>query len=147
MIGAPRITIAAILSALVLAGPASGEAGALPPSTRFSRPTYGALHWRSIGPFRGGRVLAVEGAPDDPLHFYFGAVNGGVWETRDAGRTWTPDLRRSEPVEFHRRPGDSAVGAAGPSTSAQARRTCAPTSPRASACSESSDGGASIGAP
>lgn len=51
---------------------------------------YAALKWRSIGPFRGGRVLAVAGAPDDRLHFYFGAVNGGVWETRDAGRTWTP---------------------------------------------------------
>ncbi|MEO8925854.1 MAG: hypothetical protein ABI306_01710, partial [Caulobacteraceae bacterium] len=51
---------------------------------------YGALHWRSIGPFRGGRVLAVAGASDSKLHFYFGAVNGGVWETRDAGRTWTP---------------------------------------------------------
>jgi photosystem II stability/assembly factor-like uncharacterized protein len=49
-----------------------------------------SLPWRSIGPFRGGRVLAVEGAPDSPLHFYFGAVNGGVWETRDAGRTWNP---------------------------------------------------------
>ena len=49
-----------------------------------------ALHWRSIGPFRGGRVLAVAGAADSPLHFYFGAVNGGVWETRDAGRTWDP---------------------------------------------------------
>ena len=48
------------------------------------------LRWRSIGPFRGGRVLAVAGAPDDPQRFYFGAVNGGVWETRDAGRTWTP---------------------------------------------------------
>ena len=51
---------------------------------------FEALHWRSIGPFRGGRVLAVAGASDDRLHFYFGAVNGGVWETRDAGRTWTP---------------------------------------------------------
>ncbi len=51
---------------------------------------YGALHWRSIGPFRGGRVLAVTGAPDDRLHFLFGSVNGGVWETRDAGRTWSP---------------------------------------------------------
>ena len=49
-----------------------------------------SLHWRSIGPFRGGRVLAVAGAPDSPLHFYFGAVNGGVWESRDAGRTWNP---------------------------------------------------------
>ena len=48
------------------------------------------LRWRSIGPFRGGRVLAVEGAPDDPRRFYFGAVNGGVWKTDDAGRTWAP---------------------------------------------------------
>jgi photosystem II stability/assembly factor-like uncharacterized protein len=51
---------------------------------------YGMLHWRSIGPFRGGRVLAVSGASDDRLHFYFGSVNGGVWETKDAGRTWNP---------------------------------------------------------
>jgi photosystem II stability/assembly factor-like uncharacterized protein len=48
------------------------------------------LKWRSIGPLRGGRVLAVAGVPGDPLHFYFGAVNGGVWESRDAGRTWKP---------------------------------------------------------
>jgi photosystem II stability/assembly factor-like uncharacterized protein len=48
------------------------------------------LAWRSIGPFRGGRVLAVAGVPGEPNHFYFGAVNGGVWETRDAGRTWEP---------------------------------------------------------
>lgn len=46
------------------------------------------LHWRAIGPFRGGRVLTVTGVPGEPDHFYFGAVNGGVWETRDAGRTW-----------------------------------------------------------
>lgn len=48
------------------------------------------LHWRSIGPFRGGRVLAVEGAPNARNRFYFGAVNGGVWRTDDAGRTWQP---------------------------------------------------------
>lgn len=48
------------------------------------------LHWRSVGPFRGGRVLAVAGAPNDARRFYFGAVNGGVWRTDDAGRTWVP---------------------------------------------------------
>jgi len=48
------------------------------------------MQWRSVGPFRGGRVLAVTGAPDDRRKFYFGAVNGGVWETDDAGRTWAP---------------------------------------------------------
>lgn len=51
---------------------------------------FQGLHWRSVGPFRGGRVLAVAGAPDDPRLFYFGSVNGGVWRTNDAGRTWTP---------------------------------------------------------
>ena len=48
------------------------------------------LHWRLIGPFRGGRVLAVSGVPGEPDHFYFGSVNGGVWESRNAGRTWRP---------------------------------------------------------
>ena len=48
------------------------------------------LRWRLIGPFRGGRVLAVTGVPGQPGHFYFGSVNGGVWETNDAGRTWQP---------------------------------------------------------
>jgi photosystem II stability/assembly factor-like uncharacterized protein len=48
------------------------------------------LHWRLLGPFRAGRVLAVTGIPGQPEHFYFGSVNGGVWETLDAGRTWKP---------------------------------------------------------
>jgi photosystem II stability/assembly factor-like uncharacterized protein len=48
------------------------------------------LRWRLIGPFRGGRVLAVSGVPGEPEHFYFGSVNGGVWESRNAGRTWSP---------------------------------------------------------
>jgi photosystem II stability/assembly factor-like uncharacterized protein len=51
---------------------------------------FSDLHWRSIGPFRGGRVLSIAGVPGQPQHFYFGAVNGGVWESRDAGRTWQP---------------------------------------------------------
>ena len=51
---------------------------------------FGDLHWRLLGPFRGGRVLAVAGVAGQPQHFYFGAVNGGVWETLDAGRTWQP---------------------------------------------------------
>ena len=48
------------------------------------------LRWRLIGPFRGGRVLAISGVPGEPDHFYFGSVNGGVWESRNAGRTWRP---------------------------------------------------------
>ena len=48
------------------------------------------LTWRQVGPFRGGRVLAVTGVPGDPLTYYFGGVGGGVWKTTDAGSNWKP---------------------------------------------------------
>ncbi len=51
---------------------------------------YAGLHWRLLGPFRGGRVLAVSGVPGHPERYYFGAVDGGVWRSDDAGRTWKP---------------------------------------------------------
>lgn len=48
----------------------------------------GLLEWRCIGPFRGGRVVAVAGDQSDPSTFYFGAVAGGVWKTTDGGTYW-----------------------------------------------------------
>jgi photosystem II stability/assembly factor-like uncharacterized protein len=48
------------------------------------------LKWRLIGPFRGGRAVAVAGVPGDSTTFYFGSVNGGIWKTTDAGVVWTP---------------------------------------------------------
>jgi photosystem II stability/assembly factor-like uncharacterized protein len=50
----------------------------------------GAMKWRMIGPYRGGRTRAVAGVPALPHVFYIGAVDGGVWKTDDAGRTWQP---------------------------------------------------------
>ncbi|HJW32899.1 MAG TPA: hypothetical protein VJ505_05975 [Holophagaceae bacterium] len=47
------------------------------------------LAFRSIGPFRGGRVTAVTGVRHQPATYYFGATGGGVWKTTDAGATWT----------------------------------------------------------
>jgi photosystem II stability/assembly factor-like uncharacterized protein len=48
------------------------------------------LTWRLIGPFRGGRVLAVSGVVGDARTYYFGGVGGGVWKTTDGGLTWRP---------------------------------------------------------
>src|SRR5438093_12415703 len=50
----------------------------------------GALHWRNVGPFRGGRTHAVAGVPSQPNVFYMAQVNGGVFKTIDYGRTWQP---------------------------------------------------------
>ncbi len=46
------------------------------------------LKFRLIGPFRGGRVGAVEGVETQPSLYYYGATGGGVWKTTDSGTTW-----------------------------------------------------------
>jgi len=51
---------------------------------------YQELHWRMIGPFRGGRTVAISGVPGQPNVFYMAPNNGGVWKTTDFGRTWRP---------------------------------------------------------
>ncbi len=76
--------LALILAAIVAAPRVIAQ------SPKYDSSLYSGLHWRMIGPFRGGRVDAVTGVPGRPNEFYFGAVNGGVWKTIDAGRVWTP---------------------------------------------------------
>ena len=51
---------------------------------------FNHMQWRLIGPFRGGRVVAVSGAPGDGATYFFGSVDGGVWKTNNAGVTWDP---------------------------------------------------------
>src|SRR5512143_1738470 len=84
--------LAALCVALGLAAPACGleASDAIQAAGPVDPALFSALRWRSIGPTRGGRVLAVAGVPGETAHFYFGGVNGGVWETNDAGRTWRP---------------------------------------------------------
>ncbi len=56
-----------------------------------------ALHWREVGPYRGGRVDSVSGVVGHPDTYYFGAAAGGVWKTTDGGLDWKP-LFQHEPV-------------------------------------------------
>ena len=49
---------------------------------------FSGLHYREVGPYRGGRVTTVTGVPSQPLTFYMGTVGGGVWKTTDAGHSW-----------------------------------------------------------
>ena len=51
---------------------------------------YSEMRWRCIGPFRGGRTVAITGVPHQPNVFYMAAVNGGVWKSNDFGNTWNP---------------------------------------------------------
>src|SRR5262249_28182880 len=48
----------------------------------------GALRWRSIWPYAGGRGTAVAGIGPQPMVYYMGSTGGGVWKTEDAGVTW-----------------------------------------------------------
>jgi photosystem II stability/assembly factor-like uncharacterized protein len=58
---------------------------------------YAGLRWRSIGPFRAGRVNGVAGVPGQPNVFYAGSVGGGVWKTTNSGRSWFP-IFDSQPI-------------------------------------------------
>ena len=51
---------------------------------------FAGLHWRLIGPFRGGRTVGATGVPGQPNVLYIGVNNGGVWKSTDYGRTWRP---------------------------------------------------------
>src|SRR6266853_363091 len=56
----------------------------------YDQKLFQEMQWRCIGPFRGGRTVAITGVPGQPSVFYTAAVNGGVWKTTDFGNTWTP---------------------------------------------------------
>lgn len=68
------------------------HSGSLPAQNSGNHPVdpvlFQALEWRNIGPFRGGRVTAVAGHPDQQFTYYMGATGGGVWKTKNGGNSW-----------------------------------------------------------
>ena len=57
---------------------------------KFPSGFFHEMRWRCIGPFRGGRTVAISGVAHQPNVFYMAAVDGGVWKTTDFGNTWVP---------------------------------------------------------
>lgn len=83
----PRLFL--FLSLCVL--PATRGADPSPtPSAGIDEKLFRGMQWRQVGPFRGGRALAIEGISNEPGVYYFGAVAGGVWKTTDGGANWAP---------------------------------------------------------
>jgi len=67
-----------------------GRSVAAQAGTAIDQAIVDAFRWRSIGPDRGGRSIAVSGVKGRPGEAYFGAVGGGLWKTTDRGVTWAP---------------------------------------------------------
>ena len=95
----PGLALAA--AALAAPLPAPGAPGGAAPALASGPPPpgaaaaldaarFGGMRFRSVGPYRGGRVCAVTGVRGRPSTFYFGSTGGGVWKTGDAGTTWEP---------------------------------------------------------
>ncbi len=59
-------------------------------------PLWKGFRFRQIGPFRGGRVVAVSGVTQEPNTYYFGATGGGIWKTTDSGRSLAADCGRAD---------------------------------------------------
>ena len=78
----PLVLLAAALGLCRVCPAGAGEAAPAPAGA------FGALKWRSIGPYIGGRVVAVAGVAQRRDLFYMGAVDGGLWRSTDYGVKW-----------------------------------------------------------
>jgi len=76
--------VVSCLALTLLLAVAAVSVAAVPPES------FSALRWRLAGPLRAGWGTCAAGVPGQPETFYFGAADGGVWKTTDAGRTWSP---------------------------------------------------------
>jgi photosystem II stability/assembly factor-like uncharacterized protein len=71
---------------------------ARPSAAQYPADLLNGLHWRDVGPMRGGRTYGVAGSASQPDTFYMGSVGGGVFKTVNAGRTWLPISDEGIPI-------------------------------------------------
>lgn len=83
-----EIFLSLALLFVVLTSPISAQTSVAAPSKKDD--PLKLFQYRSIGPFRGGRVGAVAGVAGQPNVYYFGATGGGVFKTTDGGVNWSP---------------------------------------------------------
>ncbi len=79
------VTTVAALHAQTPSRPAS-----MPMMASVDPALFNGLHYRLVGPSRGGRVTTVTGVPSQPTTFYMGVASGGLFRTTDGGATWVP---------------------------------------------------------
>ncbi|MDE3136526.1 MAG: glycosyl hydrolase, partial [Acidobacteriota bacterium] len=77
------LVLLVMAGALVALGAAAGDSP-VPQEQLTSK-----LHWRSVGPYIGGRVVTVTGVPGHNDLFYMGTVGGGIWKSTNYGISWT----------------------------------------------------------
>jgi photosystem II stability/assembly factor-like uncharacterized protein len=74
-----------VLAAILLVAPFGARAA---DSETPAQHLMSKLQWRSIGPYIGGRVVAIAGVPSEPDLFYMGGVQGGIWRSTNYGLSW-----------------------------------------------------------
>jgi photosystem II stability/assembly factor-like uncharacterized protein len=95
--GLVGLSLLGLAQAAAAQAPSTAPASTQVPTPAVSPQLFGDLKYRLIGPFRGGRAVAVGGVPGSGTTFFFGSVDGGVWRSTDAGAVWKP-LFDAQPV-------------------------------------------------
>jgi hypothetical protein len=90
LVGAGLTTVLLLPFELSSQAPTTTSGRGTSASASYDTSAFAALRWREIGPFRGGRSVAVAGSSKRPHEYFFGTTGGGVFKTTDGGITWAP---------------------------------------------------------